>query len=331
MNGKDQRPMPPDVLSEFNAESESAEAMAVRVWDLLGELEESPPTSISTEEALKDIEARIDSGPDLSRKGRDRMPRKNFRKPRTLWAVSGVMISAMLILVWGLNLNVVLEAPHGEQVVAELPDGSHVQMNSGSRIEYKKAFQFFLGIAASARAVALEGEAFFDVEPGEVPFEVHTFNASVRVLGTAFNVRSYATDLETRVTLEHGRVEVSSEWHEQEPVLLSQRGDAARVGGNLEEIEATSADSDQFLNLVTAWRSNGFVVIGLPFSSMIEEVERRYNTTLQVQQGWDAGPTDLLITSQHPSLEDVLTDLCLSAQCEFRKNSTGYQLLPLDR
>ncbi|HEY4155290.1 MAG TPA: FecR family protein, partial [Puia sp.] len=70
-----------------------------------------------------------------------------------------------------------------------LPDGTQVWLNSGSKLHYKNDFD------KSIREVSLEGEAFFDVvKEVDHPFIVHTSAINVRVLGTAFNVKSYPRD-----------------------------------------------------------------------------------------------------------------------------------------
>src|SRR5690606_693130 len=91
-------------------------------------------------------------------------------------------------------------APLGERLAVVLPDGSRVELNSGSRLAYRRTFGW------RARRVDLHGEAFFDVVPADVPFTVRTFNSAVTVLGTRFNVRAWPDDeqAETAVVLEEG-------------------------------------------------------------------------------------------------------------------------------
>ena len=63
-----------------------------------------------------------------------------------------------------------------------------------------------------ARGVQLEGEAIFDVKhKNGKPFYVHTRHYDIRVLGTNFNVSSYAEEAEDIVTLKNGKVEIDVE------------------------------------------------------------------------------------------------------------------------
>jgi transmembrane sensor len=86
----------------------------------------------------------------------------------------------------------------------QLPDGSMVWLNAGSRLNYEKIKQTGL------REVYLTGEAFFDVVKNPArPFIIHTATIDVKVLGTSFNVKAYPGDKTTETSLIHGSVEVS--------------------------------------------------------------------------------------------------------------------------
>lgn len=84
-----------------------------------------------------------------------------------------------------------------------LPDGTQVWLNAESRLTYQHNFN------TDKREVNLEGEAFFDVtHDASRPFVVHTSGIDVKVLGTAFNVKSYAADATIETTLLRGSIEV---------------------------------------------------------------------------------------------------------------------------
>ncbi len=96
-----------------------------------------------------------------------------------------------------------------------LPDGTTVWLNSGSRLTYSDNFR------DTVRAVELEGEAFFDVvKDAKHPFIVHTSGIDIRVLGTAFNVKSYATEATIEATLIRGLIEVVKKDEPQSPKII---------------------------------------------------------------------------------------------------------------
>jgi len=95
-----------------------------------------------------------------------------------------------------------------------LPDGSHIQMNRGTKFSYAThAFN------RKQREVWLEGEAFFEVAKNkEKPFIIHTGTMQTTVRGTSFNVKAYPQLAENVVSVRTGKVEVSN--HDQMLAVL---------------------------------------------------------------------------------------------------------------
>jgi transmembrane sensor len=85
-----------------------------------------------------------------------------------------------------------------------LPDGTRVRLAPRSRLRAATDF------GTERRDVFLEGEAFFDVAPDEArPFTVFAGSASVRDLGTSFDVRAYPGDSAVTVLVQAGAVALS--------------------------------------------------------------------------------------------------------------------------
>jgi ferric-dicitrate binding protein FerR (iron transport regulator) len=92
----------------------------------------------------------------------------------------------------------------GMRTQIQLPDGSVVKLNASSSLTYDKNF------GKNVREVSLTGEAFFDVtKDSSHPFIIHTNVIDIKVLGTAFNVKSYPNDANTETSLLRGKVEVT--------------------------------------------------------------------------------------------------------------------------
>ncbi len=93
--------------------------------------------------------------------------------------------------------------PPGSRKQMILPDGTKAWLNAGSKLTYPKTFN------DKTREVELEGEAYFDVVKNEQkPFIVHTSGIDIRVLGTVFNVKDYASEPSIEATLLRGMIEV---------------------------------------------------------------------------------------------------------------------------
>ncbi|TCC96268.1 FecR family protein [Pedobacter hiemivivus] len=88
----------------------------------------------------------------------------------------------------------------------KLPDGSSVQLNQGSYLEYADTFE-----GKALREVRLIGEAYFDIKhDARHPFVIHTGKIKTTVLGTAFNISAYDANNAVTVTVTRGKVKVEN-------------------------------------------------------------------------------------------------------------------------
>ncbi len=140
-----------------------------------------------------------------------------FHKSWFRYAVAASLVGIISIFAWNayenwnsrftqanqIQENEIVAKP-GTKSKLLLPDGTRVWLNSESRITYNSTF------GDSLREVSLEGEAYFDVvKNAHKPFIVHTSGISIRVLGTAFNVKSYPKESVIEATLVRGLIEVA--------------------------------------------------------------------------------------------------------------------------
>ena len=85
-----------------------------------------------------------------------------------------------------------------------LPDGSTVSLAPKSRLSFSKKI-------GKQREVYLDGEAYFVVKRDpEQPFLVYAAETVTKVLGTSFTVRAFAGKPHIKVTVQEGKVSVSS-------------------------------------------------------------------------------------------------------------------------
>lgn len=198
----------------------------------------------------------------------DRPPRPLRLVPRIArrWnAVATVVLLLAALGGYALWIPASVVAPTGNVTRVTLPDGSHVELNSGSTLQYPRVF------FRSNRSVRLTGEAFFDVAHSDRPFEVRTFNSTVTVLGTRFNVRSWAggQSPSTRVVLEEGKVRLAPRADEREAVILV-AGQMSRVIDSKPSQPAPAAISRELV-----WRSGGIYYVDEPVGVILDEIERR--------------------------------------------------------
>lgn len=149
---------------------------------------------------------------ELSRRMRlsEAVPEKRLQRKRPWWtyaaaacAVVAVALSFYTVLWEGSSS--VAEAPlryHNlsGKAVASLPDRSSVWLHTDTKVEYEASHR------TNSRMVTLEGEAFFDVSPGEKPFVVQTGDVRIVVHGTKFNVESFPDMDDVYVSLLEGSI-----------------------------------------------------------------------------------------------------------------------------
>jgi len=166
------------------------------------------------------------------------------------WFIGVGVLAIILILVFVLKKSMVtLEMKSGKQPTLsqvstkpgsktqiQLPDGSLVRLNSSSSLTYDKNF------GKNIREVRLTGEAFFDVtKDSSHPFIIHTNVIDIKVLGTAFNVKSYPGDPNTETSLIRGNVEVTVKNRSNEKIYL-QPNEKLVVSNNNTTVNRTFAD-----------------------------------------------------------------------------------------
>lgn len=162
----------------------------------------------------------------------------------------------------------------GQQVTANLPDGSKVVLDTSTRIE--------VTMYRNRREVRLlHGQALFDVERDRwSTFEVLAGPMQVLVLGTSFSVR-YTPDSANvkgvNVAVEEGRVQVAR---------ISAPETAVEIAAG--ETVAASADgiiapaTRTLPSLAMAWRTGRVALNDTPLGEAVQEFERYVDTGLVI-------------------------------------------------
>lgn len=321
---REDRPSIPDQLRERLVRESSDEQVELeRVWRILGDTAMSYDDAPPAEETWSAIQDRLDA----SEVGSDRPPRGGRR--RRSWYRWGSLAASVLILLLAGALYwrqpVAVSAPPGEHVTATLPDGSSVELNSGTMLSYPRRFSAWPFVPAERRTVRLQGEAFFDVRARPRPFVVETFNARIEVLGTQFNVRARADagPVDTRVTLTSGRVRVRAAQHPDRTVLLSKAGQSSRVAA---PTAAPTAPQEVGVERVLAWRRQGFAVTDWPLAAIFGELERRYDVAITVNAPAILADSMTLYYPRHTDATVIIHDIAVAKDLTYRATSQGYAI-----
>jgi ferric-dicitrate binding protein FerR (iron transport regulator) len=198
-------------------------------------------------------------------------------------------------------------ASFGTRSAINLPDGSSLWLNSGSRIKYPEKF------TGTERRVFLTGEAYFEVESNpQRPFIVETSSLSVKATGTKFNVSGYESDNETDVTLVSGKVEVkmsdginqnTSELKENQHLsFLKNEGTSTIITG----------DTYKYVS----WKDGKLIFRDEPMSYVVKKLGQVFNVDIELK-GEELQNYRYRATFVDESLEDILKLLKISSPIDY--------------
>ena len=311
--------LPPEAEAWLQAHPDVSSAELAEVWRLAAYAQSFEPTCAPEPERVQAMQAQVLRAVRSEAGGTAlRLVRPRLRRVHAAHVAVAAAVVLLLGLAWWLQ-PVVVEAPVAAWRTVALPDGSTVELNSGSRLSYRRTFGW------QERRVELAGEAFFDVVAGEPRFAVHTFNSTVTVLGTRFNVRAWPGDEapETVVVLAEGRVRFSAGQAEEAPVVLSP-GQMSRVAGTA---ATPTAPVPVAVESRLAWRTGGMVFIDQPIGDLLNEVERRFGTRVEVRPASLRQERLSLILNEVSRAEEVVATIAATRGFTYQPTADGFVLV----
>jgi transmembrane sensor len=199
-----------------------------------------------------------------------------------------------------------ISSPPGMSSKINLPDGTVVWLNSGSKLRFPVMF------ASQERNVFLSGEGYFKVKSDKQhPFIVFTDKMHVTATGTQFNVEAYQTDSITAVTLIEGKVDVNIGTSIVEKLKPNQRI-VLNSNSNIFTVIETEAQH------WGAWKDGILAFRNEPLSDVFKRLGRTFNVDIKVKDTVAARQL-YRATFQEESLDEILRLLKLSAPIRYKK------------
>ncbi|WP_128545129.1 FecR family protein [Larkinella soli] len=196
--------------------------------------------------------------------------------------------------------------PRGSRKNVQLSDGSRVRINSASRLSFPERF------GRNERKLALNGEAYFDVKRDPArPFTIALDDLKVKVLGTSFNIRSYAEDDEIVITVHSGKVSVDIAGRPESPVILT-KNQQLTFHKKTDQYQITSVDAGQ----ESIWVDGALQFGNTPLEQVERTLERWYNVEVVIQDSTMYGSS---FTGKHrnESLPAILESLCFAMNARY--------------
>jgi ferric-dicitrate binding protein FerR (iron transport regulator) len=266
-------------------------------------------------------------------------PRRSLSRRMTYVLAAAAIIGILLFITilkpagtspGGLTALNEIATKKGSKSNIKLPDGTQVWLNADSKLIYKENF------SGATREVTLTGEAYFDVaHDTSHPFIIHTGKASVRVLGTAFNIRNYPQDKSMETTLMRGKIEISFTDRPGEKIIMKplekliiqkQRDTPEKTttgqpsppspGNSILLTSLTYSNRDSIV-AETSWMSDKMVFINQPLEKIAGDLERHFAITI-ILRNTEARQFRYTGAFDDVSLDRVLQILQLSKKINYK-------------
>lgn len=186
--------------------------------------------------------------------------------------------------------------PGGKRTMLTLSDSTKIWINSGSRIIFPQKFE------AKQRKIFVEGEAYLEVSKNpQRPFIVETpAKFDIEVLGTSFNVCTYAGLKYATVVLVEGKINLAGE-NKQHKILAPNQLIQIDKNGLMGEI--VPVDASEY----TSWTKGLLALNSQPFNEVMERLQIYFGVTIKMDENLNkkiSGELEL-----KDKLEDILSGL----------------------
>lgn len=211
---------------------------------------------------------------------------------------AAIAVIAVASIFYFNTLDKTISTQYAERTEVLLPDASEIVLNADSEVSYsKKKWD-------KKRNVSLKGEAFFKVAKGK-RFTVTTEEGTVAVLGTQFNVENRKGLLE--VTCFEGLVSVT---FQNKEFKVPAGSSFLAINGEVRPSTAPTSTTPYWMNNESNFKS-------IPLSYVLDEFERQYNVTVEVENI----DTNQLFTGtfSNTNIDLALESISVPANIQFKK------------
>ncbi|SEK27765.1 FecR family protein [Parapedobacter koreensis] len=193
-----------------------------------------------------------------------------------------------------------------------LPDSTLVWLNANSTLQVASNY------GNPTRLLSLTGEAFFEVKRDTLaPFKVLTDGITVNVLGTSFNIQSYADLSNIKVSVATGKVLVADT--AGKPLSELRIGQQLSYDKELQTSTIHRLESTGY----EAWRKGNAVLDKADFAELSRHFFNLYGVQLKTMDNRVITSRFNLTMQAAHSAEKTATMLCKILNKDFRKEANG--------
>ncbi len=249
---------------------------------------------------MRQLQAMNEAAPDIFTAPDKKVVFRRIKKKKLSWFAAVLAVVVLLI-----SYAIVQRVPGKEQTTRHigditikagdsrhevtLPDGTKATLNRNSYVVLGKGF------GKTNRNLSLEGEVFFDVVHDEqMPFRVQAASILVKVLGTAFNVRSYKDEHLVQTSLIRGSVEITDKINKNFRIRLKPN---EKVSIQVQDIfnnstpeesevlfKKESLHKEEVTGIIpeTAWMQDKLMFNGEPLGEVAKKLEKWYKVSIVI-------------------------------------------------
>lgn len=201
--------------------------------------------------------------------------------------------------------------PKGKTYQLILSDGTHIHLNSESELIYPTLF------TGNKREVTLIGEAFFEVaKDKEKPFIVKANEMEINVLGTTFNVCSYAKDKTISTTLIEGSVSVRANQGDTQIIKPSEQFTYNKEN---DRTNIRTVDTE----LYTSWIDGKYIFKHATLDEIINKLQLWYDFTVVYQDECLKNNRYSLIAEKDIDLDKLLEVISYTSEVKLERTGTN--------
>ncbi|RHR36790.1 FecR family protein [Parabacteroides sp. AF18-52] len=297
----------------------SSQKQSNHPWEVLSDVE-------LADKLAEQIRSLVDPEAIRKRKGsvQDKiLTRIQLRKRQKERRILFVSIAASLLVLFTIGYNFFTDSPENEHMAwleistpkgvrdsVLLADGSKIFLNGGSNLKYPKQF------TGKTREVSFVGEGYFEIaKNAEKPFLVNTGLIDVKVLGTKFNLKTYANDMSVETILEEGRVQISHPASNQ--MLEMKPNDCVTFDKQMNTFSKKQVDP----LTASMWRTGKYSFYSTPFPEFAQTLERGFGVTFIIENPEVANRHFTGDFIRGETIDEILNILKISSGLNYRKEN----------
>lgn len=211
--------------------------------------------------------------------------------------------------------SISVTTPRGSTTAITLPDGTKAWINAGSTVSCSQGF------GVTDRNIRLSGEACFDVAHNEqLPFNVTSKSACLRVTGTKFTYSDYPEEDKMTVELMRGSVNLHAK--KSDRTVSMQPGERTTIDKRTGEMRKTAADT----SAADRWTRGDLFFDEMPMENIARILARQYDARIEVAETLRGKTFYGNFNTKRQTLDQVLSAMAATKKMSYKKSNGTYRL-----